>query len=149
MEFTEKFIDFNKELFFGEIGGIIGAPLFGFLSSFIFSQSNIISAFTVLGSATGATFSWLFMRIKHEKSRGTYSLEKLTKDVSFYTPAAFLIALIFAYPTIFSVTNEMLETFMQHPLIAGAIGELSGFCVFLILINIYRTFLNKKFGREL
>jgi len=149
LDLDERTVDFNKELLGAEIGGIIGAPSFGWASSYLFSASESISLFTVVGSVFGAAISWLLMRIRHERRRGEFSYKKLTTDMSYFTPAAFIIALVVAYPTIFFVTRALLKTFKTHPILSSLGGEVCGFFLFLVFINIYRWILKRHYKKVL
>ena len=142
-----KIIRFNKELIFGESGALLFAPLFGLLSSFIHNTPHFISSFTLLGSILGGSTIWAITRIHDEKKYGKFSIKKFGSDLSFYTPIAILISISVVYPTIFFVTSIIVRKHI--PYVSSLIGELSGFTVFLFLINGYRYLLKQTLNKEL
>lgn len=145
---SKRSIDFNKEIIIGGIGGLLGAPLFGFISSLITDKLNFISLATVLGAMIGASASWLIARIYYERKRKEFSVKKFTKDIFLYTPAALFIALLISYPTVFFITRFILENHMRSG-ISSFVGQLCGFIVFIVLINIYRQTLKHFFDIRL
>jgi uncharacterized membrane protein YeaQ/YmgE (transglycosylase-associated protein family) len=141
-------IDFNKEVLIGEIGALVCAPLFGLIGSLIMGSPNFVSLATLIGSIFGGCVSMLIARIHDEKKYKRFSTRKLMRDISFYTPAAFLIAGLISYPILLIVTHTL---FMIGHIsyLSSFIGELSGFVVFLILINVYRYALSRLLNKEL
>lgn len=146
LKLNKRILDFNKEILIGEFGALIGAPLFGFLGSLISRSPNFISIATVIGSIFGACISWLAARIYDEKKNKRLSVKKFTKDISLYTPVAFLISVLASYPTVVFVTHSLF--IKEHiSFLSSFIGELSGFVVFLVLINSYRYILSHFFNK--
>lgn len=143
---NRRLIDFNKEIFVGEIGALIGAPLFGFIGFHLSKNPVFLSFFTLCGSITGGAISWLITRIYDEKKYGDVKLRKISKDISMFTPVAFLISILITYPIILIVSHYL---FVHHKIayLSSFLAEVSGFCVFLILINIYRIILNRYFNK--
>jgi positive regulator of sigma E activity len=146
MKVSKRAFNFNKEILIGEIGALLGAPLFGILGAIIFGSPDSISSFTIVGSIFGGSASWLVTRIYDEKKFGEFSASKITKNLSLYTPVAFLITILFTYPIVFLVTHAL--SVKDHiTLISSLTGEMVGFMVFLILINTYRYVLVKSFNK--
>ncbi|MCL5730154.1 MAG: hypothetical protein M1165_01130 [Candidatus Pacearchaeota archaeon] len=146
MRLNRRVIDFNKEILIGEIGAILGAPIFGFISSFILKNPLFISFATLGGSIVGGSVSWLTTRIYDEKKYREFSRKKFTKDLSLFTPVAFLISILASYPTVLFVTKTMFSE-NHSPFFSSLAGELSGFAIFLILINTYRFVMNHSFNK--
>ncbi len=148
VKLNKRAFDFNKEILIGEIGALLGAPIFGFIGSLISRSPNFISIATVLGSMFGGCISWLITRIYDEKKEKRFSVKKFSKDITFYTPVAFLISLSISWPVVALVTHSL---FVKEHIsyLSSFIGELSGFAVFLILINIYRYILSRSFNKLL
>ena len=145
---NRKLIDFNKEILIGEIGALVGAPLLGFIGSLISRNPNFVSLATLIGSMLGGCISWLSARIYDEKRYEKFSVGKFAKDVSFYTPVAFLISLLVSYPIVVLVTHSLF--IKEHvSYLSSFLGELSGFAVFLILINAYRFILSRSLKKIL
>lgn len=144
-----QIIDFNKEILTGEIGALLCAPLFGFIGSVIIRNPTFIAFFTLFGSVIGGSIFWASMRIYDQKKRNEFSLKRFTKGISFYTPVAFLISLLAAYPTVFFVTRSISNSHLHIYFLSSLAGELSGFIVFLILINCYRYVLEHHFNKIL
>ncbi len=148
MALSRRVVDFNKEIIVGEIGALIGAPLFGFLGSLIRGTPDIISTFTIAGSIIGGFISWFVTRIYDEKKETEFSAKKLARKISLYTPVAFIISILIGYPVVFLVTRA-LSVRGHITLFSSLMGELSGFTIFLVLINVYRYLLLKHFNKML
>jgi uncharacterized membrane protein YeaQ/YmgE (transglycosylase-associated protein family) len=148
LKLNKRVLDFNKEVLIGEVGAIVGATLFGFLGSLISRSPNFIPIATLVGSIFGGTISMLMARIRDEKKYKTFSTKKLVRDITLYTPAAFLIAGLVSYPVLILVTHSL---FVKEHIsyLSSFIGELSSFLVFLIIINIYRYALSHLLNKEL
>ncbi len=148
MRLSRRSVDFNKEILIGEIGALLGAPFFGVLGSLMSRSANVISWFTLVGSVIGASVFWLTVRIYDEKKYNDFSAKKLKRNVSLYTPVAFMISVLIGYPVVFVVTHSL--TVRDHAtLLSSLMGEICGFTIFLILINLYRYILIKNFNKEL
>ena len=145
---NRRLIDFNKEVLFGEVGGIIGAPLVGFLASIFSARPGILASFTLVGSITGAAILWLSARIYDRKKRKQFSVLKLGEDIAFYTPVAFTIAFFVCYPSIFLISRFLLRKGLPV-VVSSASAEFSAFLMFLIAINIYRFLLIIFFDKSL
>ena len=148
MKQDNRFIDFNKEILIGEIGALLGAVLLGFLAFYIHKNPNWVSTLTLLGSITGGSASWWITRIYDEKRRNEFSIKKLGKDLSVYTPVAILIALFISFPTVFFVTHAI-SARIRFDFLGSLAGELSGFVLFLLLMNGYRYLLKHSFNKIL
>ncbi len=148
MKLNKRVIDFNKEILIGEIGAILGAPIFGFLGSLIFTNSKFISFATLFGSILGGSISWLVARIYDEKKSKRFSVGKFAREVTFFTPVAFLISISASYPTVLFVTNSV---FLRSHIsfLSSLVGEICGFSIFLLLINSYRIVLGHYFNKKL
>jgi len=148
MSLDQRTIDFNKEILVGEIGALVGAVLLGFVAFFIHKNPNIVSTLTLIGSIVGGSVSWWIARIDDEKRRNEFSIRKLGRDISLYTPIALLIALLISYPTVFFVTHAI-SMRIRFDFLGSLAGELSGFILFLAFMNSYRYILKHKFNRIL
>ena len=148
IKLNQRAINFNKEIFVGEIGALLFAPIFTLLASHIFRSPNLISFSALAGSLSGGCILWLATRIYDEKKYGNFSAGKFSRDIAFYTPVAFLISILISYPTVVIVTRFLF--IKDHaPIFSSLAGELSGFLIFLILINTYRIILNRSFKKKL
>lgn len=148
IKMNKRILDFNKEILIGEVGALIGASFLGFIGSLISRAPNFVSISTLIGSIFGGSTSMLITKVHDEKKYKTFSKKKLVRDISLYTPAAFLIAGLVAYPVLLFVTNLLFVKDNVAPL-SSFIGELAGFGAFLIVINIYRYSLSRLLKREL
>ena len=141
--------DFNKEIIIGEAGALAGASLFGILSIYLESTPNLVSVFTILGSVIGGLYSWVITRIYDQKRRHEFSIGKLGKDLSWYSPIALLTGLFICYPIIFFVTRSISLKSIHLVSFGPIIGELAGFTAFIIIMNSYRYFLKAFFKKIL
>ncbi len=141
-------VDFNKEILIGELGALLGASFFGLESFLIGKSPNFISIFTIIGSIIGGSYSWLITRIYDERKRNEFSIKKLKRDLSLYTPIALLVALLITYPIVFFVTRSI-SSKIHLSFLGPFAGELSGFAVFIVLMNGYRYILKNSFHKIL
>lgn len=141
-------LNFNKELIFGEMGALIGAPLTSYLVSRFTSTIKFISFSAVLGGIIGGIIFWLFMRVYDKKIDKKFSIKNLAEDIIYFTPVAFLISLLMYYPILFFSSEYFLED--QHKILFSVIfAQLIAFSIFLIMMNIYRYFLAKIYKKVL
>lgn len=145
---NSRFIDFNKEILFGELGALLGAPVFGVLGSLMSHSPDFISLFTLFGSILGGSILWLTTKFHDEQKENRFSVKKFAYRISLFTPVAFTISILVTYPIIFFVTHA-LSSHHHVTFLSSLLGEAAGFSVFLILINTYRYVLIKSFKREL
>jgi hypothetical protein len=146
--YKNNFFDFNKQILFGEIGSLLGAPLFGFIASLMTTKSNIISGLAVAGSLFGAAVFWLAIRIHDEKRKKKFSVKKMAGDIAYYTPAATPLVFLVYQPVLFFLTKFLLKMGF-YSVLSVVLAQFSAFILFLILINVYRIILLKYFKREL
>ena len=148
MKTSKEFIDFNKEILIGEIGALIGIPIFSYITSLFTKNSTIISSSAVVGALVGAAVFWLSMRIYDEKKRGEYSVKNIVNDVAYFTPVAFVLSMIVYQPILFFVSYYLLNQ-GSSVLYSVIISQIIAFIFFLVGINIYRSLLLKYFGKRL
>lgn len=144
----KNFFNFNKQIIFGELGSIIGAPSFTYIATFFTKNPNWISISAVAGSLIGAAILWLITRIYDEKKRNRYEIKTLATDIVYYTPVATPLVFLVYQPLLFFLTRVFLGAGL-YSLIAVIIAQFIAFLSFLILINLYRLFLIKRFKIEL
>ena len=153
--------DFNKELLFGELGALIGAPVLAsigpkipflkmvvsYLSKFI-GFGSIVSLLAVIGSILGAAVFWLLIRIFDEKKMEIFSLKHFAKEIRYFTPAAFLLTLLVYYPSLFLISRHLLT---QDYRVASSVilSQIVAFSLFLTSINAYRYFLWEIAGKRI
>jgi hypothetical protein len=140
--------DFNKEILFGELGALISAPLISYIVSRFTDVPKIISSFAVGGAIFGACAFWLLMRAYDEKSRKELSVKHMASDIEYFTPGAFILALLIYYPSLYLVSKHFL-TEDYRVLISVILSQVIAFLLFLIAVNIYRYFIWKYFGKKL
>ena len=144
---NRNFVDFNKEILFGEVGALISAPAVSYFASMITKDYNVISLSAVIGAIIGASIFWIAMRI-YDKRRNKMPLENVAKDIAYFTPAAFLISLILYYPTLFLVSHYLLVEGVRV-LYSVISSQVIAFLSFLIGVNAYRYVLAYRFGKVL
>jgi len=148
MTARRHFLNFNKQLLFGELGSIIGAPTTAFIASNFTTNAAVISYSAVFGAIFVGCFSWIFARVIHRKKYGTLYSGNFTEDILYFTPAALIATLLFYYPTIYFVSKYLIlrgDRITYSVLASQAIG----FFFFVIVINTYRQILIKFFGKRL
>jgi len=137
-------LDFNKEILFGEIGALIGAPFISFLVSRFTKTIALISASAVIGALIGGSVFWLFMRIYDEEKKHIFSMHHLEKDILYFTPAAFLSGLLVYQPILFFLSDYFLSK-GEIVVLSVLASQVLAFSFFLTLMNIYRKIVNKYF----
>jgi uncharacterized protein YacL len=144
----KNFIEFNKEIFYGEIGAILGAALVSTLASHFTMSRTIIAQFTVIGSMIGGSSLLLMKKIQNKIQRKEPIFRSIIRDLEYFTPAAALIGLCVGYPIVYYLAKFLVKG-GWHPYSAGALAEVCAFIVFLVLINTYRLVLVRKFKRDI
>lgn len=140
--------NFNKEIMVGEIAALISAPLFSYIISNFTNNVKIISLFAVIGAIVGGNLCWLFMRIYDKEKENEFSIKNMTKDIAYFTPAAFLFTSLFYYPTLYFLSSDFLNS-QEEVLTSIILAQFAAFALFLLMINIYRYLLAKSGGRVL
>ncbi|MFH1311262.1 MAG: hypothetical protein ABIH65_02550 [Nanoarchaeota archaeon] len=140
--------NFNKQIIFGEVGALIGAPLIAYIISRFTSNSKFISFFAVIGAIVGQAILWLSTRTYDKKKEGNFSIKNLIGDLIYFTPMAFLLTLFVYYPTIYFVADYLISD--HYKVIYSVISsQILAFSLFLIVINLYRYFLAKYYNKVL
>ncbi len=139
-----RFLDFNKEIIFGEIGALLGSALGSYLSFWISRNEDLIPTFAVVGSILGSTTLFLSTKIYDKRKRKELSFRNIFNDLKYYTPAAATLRVLVGYPLLYFLTKLFVEAEIGA-FYSGALGEFSSFLVFLSLINIYRIVLARSF----
>lgn len=147
MRISRKFLNFNKEILFLEIGSLIGAQVFSHLASHSFDSIRLISFFAVIGSILGSSL-WLVVRVYDTTRKENLSTRNILEDVSYFSPVAFLLSCIIYYPVLFFLSGDFLK---MHFLVLSSIfiAQIIAFAIWLVIFNIYRYILMKKFGKTL
>jgi hypothetical protein len=142
------YIDFNKELLFAEIGSVIFAPSIAFIVSRFTSAPNTISSFAVIGALLGSCLFWLITRIYDQKKIHNFTAKKLFRDLLYFTPVAFIIAMLIYYPSLFLTSRYFLR--QGDRAIYAVIGaQAIAFLAFLAAVNFYKYFLFRTIGKKL
>lgn len=147
IKMTKETLNFNKQILFSELGSLLGAPLFSYITSYFTSSKDIISSFAVAGAIIGAAVFFLGLRAYHKTRKNRLSVKEFAEDLAYFTPVAFIVTLVVYYPTIF-----FLSRFFQgfYPVIISVVvSQIIGFILFLIVINAYRQILIKTLGKVL
>jgi uncharacterized membrane protein YeaQ/YmgE (transglycosylase-associated protein family) len=148
MKITREFINFNKEILFGEIGAIVGIQVVSYTSLKVNYSVNLLSYMIVIGAIVGASLFWFLMRLYDKTRKNKYPEKKIISDISYYAPAAAVLTSLFYYPTLFFATKY----FLEHNRIveySATVSQIIAFCLFLIGINIYRYILRKYYKKTL
>ena len=144
----KRIFDFNKEIFFGELGAFISIPIITYLVAHFTKNATLISSAAVVGSIAGASLFWILMRAYDDKRRHELSFKRLATDVSYFTPAAFATTLLVYYPVLFLLSRYMIikDSVIFRSVI---IAQLIAFSLFLLVMNFYHHYLYKITGTDL
>ncbi len=144
----KNFSDFNKEIFYGELGAILGAAIITAIASSLTGNQKIVAQFAVVGSIFGGGLLFLLKKIRNKIRRHEPIFKSILMDLEYFTPAAALIGFGVAYPILYYIAKFLISTGF-HSYTAGALAEICAFSAFLILINIYRLGLIKFFKKNI
>lgn len=145
---SKSFINFNKEILFGEIGALAGAQVFGYFAYLLTDKVNRISASATLGALIGAAVFFLSLRAYHKICENDFCGRKFAKDLFYFTPVAFVLSIGVYYPALFFIDRYLLNIHF-HVVSATFIAQAIAFFCFLVGINVYRYLLLKLTGRKL
>ncbi len=148
MKISKEAWNFNKEILFGEVGALIGAPTFGVIASHYFTNSKVLSSSAVIGAIIGASLFYLSMRIYDKSKQKTFSEKGFVKDLAYFTPAAFILTTLVYYPSLFFISEYLIE-YQFRIVFSIILSQFAAFAFFLISINLYRYILLKLTGRNL
>jgi hypothetical protein len=148
MKVSKNFINFNKEILFGELGTLIGIQFVDFLSSKFSFPVNLIPHIIVLGAMIGGSLFWLLARVYYKSKEEGYSEKKFFNDIEYFAPASSLFSFIFYYPVLFFATKYFLAHHRQIEF-STIIPQILAFFAFVVGINIYRYILLKVKGKNL
>jgi len=148
MGLSREAINFNKELIFGEIGAMVGAPLASYVGSRFTSSIDTIATITVIGAAIGASLFWICMRIYDKLKDTELSRKKFLEDLAYLVPVASLLVFTIYYPSLFLLSRYLLEN-DYRAVTSAVISQISAYVLFLLAINTYRYSLLKIMGRKL
>lgn len=142
-----RFVEFNDEMIWGEVGSILGSALGAYISSSALNE-NLAPVFSVVGSIVGNTALYLSAKIYHKIRRKEMSLKNLFADLEYYVPVAAPISIFIGYPALYFTTQFFIKNGLS-PFFSGAIGAVFAFLIFLVLINIYRVILFRFFKKRI
>ena len=150
MKFSRDFVNFNKEILFGEVGAILGAQATSYFVSEVTMRASTISTYTVLGSIVGASLFWLSTRAydKIKTSRGGFSSKRFVEDIAYFTPVAFLLTFFIYYPSLYYFSKILIEE-SGKVTIPVFFSQAGAFLLLLIALNFYKYMLFKITGRKL
>jgi len=148
LELNKPLVNFNKEILAGEIGALISAPLGGLIASLFTLNSSYISAIAVLSSLAGASLFWIMMRAYDEKRTNVFTMQHLATDIGYFTPGAFILALVVYYPSLFLMSRHLLT--QDYRVVSSVIlSQAIAFTIYLVAMNVYRYLLWKLTKIEL
>ena len=142
LDLNRPLINFNKEIFAGEIGALISAPLGGWITSLFTLNNSYISSVAVLSSLAGASLFWILMRAYDEKRAHVFTMQHLATDIGYFTPGAFVLAMSVYYPSLFLMSRHLLT--QDYRVVSSVIlSQAIAFTLYLVAMNIYRYLLWK------
>jgi len=150
MKITKSTIDFNKEMIFAELGSFICTPLVAYLFSRFTEVPKYISLGAVVGGILGSSFMFIVTRLRDKRNidQKRYAHKELIGDLIYLTPVAFVLALIFYYPTVFYLSKHLIVRGYKVT-ISALLAQLGAFTLIATCLNIYRIILRRRFGKEL
>jgi hypothetical protein len=137
MRLSKRFVDFNKQLLFGEIGALMGTPLFPLITSHVTDDPTIISFSAVAGGLVAGSVFWLVVKVYDERKRGLLSVRYLAGQMAWFSPAAFILGLMVYQPTLFLVSRHLIKS-GAWVVLAVVASQILAFALFLVAMNLYR-----------
>ena len=145
---SRQCVDYNKQLLIGEIGALVGTPLFPFLGSYLTDDPGILSFLAVVGGLVAGSAFWLVVKIHDEKKQGSHSLGRLVGQIAWFSPAAFVIGLMVYQPTLFLVARWMIRS-GAVVVVAVLASQALAFALFLAAMNLYRLVVQRLAGNRI
>jgi len=147
---SKDFVNFNKEIIFGEVGALIGAQITSYIVSEFTTIASTISKAAVIGSIIGASIFWVSARIydKRKSSKTGFSKKKFVEDIAYFTPVAFLLTSLIYYPSLYYLSEYLIENFGKVS-IPVFFSQLGAFILLLAALNLYKYLLFKFTGKQL
>lgn len=142
MRLSKRFVDFNKQLLFGEIGALTGTPLFSFITSLLTDDPAIISLSAVVGGLVAGSVFWLIVKVYDEKRRGSHLVRRLAGQIAWFSPAAFIVGLMVYQPTLFLVARWLIKG-GAIVVLAVLASQALAFTLFLVAMNLYRLVIHR------
>ncbi|MEK6918762.1 MAG: hypothetical protein AABW73_01860 [Nanoarchaeota archaeon] len=145
---NKRFFDFNKEIITAEIGAIIGAPIASTIAARVSSNPSIISGWAVVGGMIGGGLFWLITRLRDHIKEKQYAKKKLLKDILYIVPMNAAASWTVYQPTLFFLSRYLL-TLKVAVVPAVLTSQIIGFSLYLWVLDTYRTWVDKKFKKNL
>jgi hypothetical protein len=142
MRLSKRFVDFNKQLLFGEIGALMGTPLFPLITSHFTDDPAVVSFSAVIGGLAAGSIFWLVVRVYDERRRGLHWVRHLAGQIVWFSPAASVLGLLIYQPTLFLVARHLIKAgaLVVHAVLAS---QALAFTLFLVAMNLYRLMISR------
>lgn len=146
MRLSKRFVDFNKQLLFGEIGALTGTPLFPLITSHFTDDPAVVAFSAVIGGLAAGSVFWLVVRVYDERKRGLHWVRRLAGQIVWFSPAASVLGLMIYQPILFFVARHLIKTgaLVVHAVLAS---QVLAFTSFLVAMNLYRLMISRT-GKE-
>ncbi len=150
MSVSRAAINFNKQMILAESGSFVGTPLVAHIFARFTAIPNYISFGAIIGGFLGSSIMFIATRIRDKRKfdNKNYASRELIGDLAYFTPMAFILAVILYYPVVFFSSRYLLVRDVEVG-ISAMVGQLGAFILLAICLNIYRVILKNKFGKEL
>lgn len=144
----KRFLNFNKQLVFGEFGALAGTPLFPLIAAHFTRDPAVLSFSAVVGGLVAGSFFWLVVKIYDEHHGGARTARHLAGQIAWFSPAAFVLGLMTYQPTLFFVGRHLIKRGV--PVVAAVLlSQLLAFILFALAMNIYRLFLHHTLRKHI
>ena len=145
---AKRFLNFNKQLLFGEIGAVIGTPLTSVVTSHFTDDAAVIAFSAVVGGLLSSSLFWLIVKIRDERRGGARSVRHLAGQIAWFSPAAFVLGLLTYQPTLFLMGRWLIK---RGVAVAAAVlaSQVLAFTLFAIAMNLYRLILHRTVRKRI
>jgi hypothetical protein len=141
-------LNFNKELAFGECGALVVANATALIVSHLTRKPAVISASAVGGTLVGGALFWLAARIYDKVATKDFSVDEMSSDIRYFTPAAIIFGLIGYDPSLYFVSCYLLARDWRVGT-SVVTAQTIAFALFLACMNGYRVVLLRVRGKQL
>jgi len=142
VRFSRGFIQFNQAILWGEVGSLIGIPLFPWIVSQFTAHAAMIAGSAVMGGMVSGSICWLIVKINHEQASGRRAAWNLARKIAYFSPAAFVIGATTYQPTLFLVSYWLINH-GDAAVYAVLVSQALAFGLFLAAMNLYRLAIHR------
>jgi hypothetical protein len=145
---AEGLYPFNQAIVIGELGALGGVPFVPWIVSAFTRDPSMLALAAVLGALVGGSVLWIVVRVRDHRERGVQAVQRLARDIAWFSPASFVAGLTLYQPVLFFLTRHLIRAGL-HTAVAAVAAQGAAFVLFLLALNGYRWAVFRLTGRLL